>query len=178
MFIQQMFAECWVCEAGRESQASAAGAGGQEAQEREGTALGGGLSVAASARWASLSLRGQMRAMTFIQKVMEARLGNGRIKAVFVEDWPACVLAEDYSDRMSGGGDGNISFTRQGKVWLPEVSDVIDTTCRGADLHVSLTGLACLRGGRELGRGLGNFSGTPGTREQSLLFLQSLPRSA
>lgn len=27
-------------------------------------------------------------------------LGNGRIKAVFVEDWPACVLAEDYSDRV------------------------------------------------------------------------------
>lgn len=76
---------------------------------------------------------------------------------MFVEDWPACVLAEDYSDRMSGGGDRNISFTRQGKVWLPEVSDVIDTTSRGADLHVSLTGLACLRGGRGAWQGAGEF---------------------
>lgn len=35
VFIQQMFAECWVCGAGREGRALAASVGGQEAQ-REG----------------------------------------------------------------------------------------------------------------------------------------------
>lgn len=30
----------------------------------------------------------------------DGKFGNSRIKAVFVEDWPACVLAEDCSARV------------------------------------------------------------------------------
>lgn len=74
---------------GREGQASAAGAGGREALYEGGHNPERRLRVAVSARWARLSLSGQMRDVTFIQNVMgSSGLGSDWIRAVFVEDWP------------------------------------------------------------------------------------------
>lgn len=79
MFLQQMFA---VYGTGREGQASAAGAGGQEALYEGGHSPERRLRVAVSAS-------GQMRDVTFIQNVMgSSGLGSDWIRAVFVEDWP------------------------------------------------------------------------------------------
>lgn len=101
VFIQQMFAECRVCGAGRESQASAAGAGGQEAQDEGGHSPGRRAQCGSQCQVGKTQPQGTHESYDlYSEGDGKLGLGNSRIKAVFVEDWPACVLAEDYSDRV------------------------------------------------------------------------------
>lgn len=75
-----------------------------------------------------------------------------------------------------GGGDRNISLPGKRKCGSREDGDVIDTTCREEPSKLCLPDWPHWPVRREeaLGRGLGNFSGTPGTGEQSLFSLPSL----
>lgn len=80
-----------MCGAGREGQASPAGAGGQEA-EYEGGQGPGRRAPRGSQRQVGRTQpqRTDERDVTFIQNVMgSSGLGRDGIKAVFVEDWPA-----------------------------------------------------------------------------------------
>lgn len=68
---------------------------------REGTALGGRAQRGSQCQVGKTQPQGTDESYDlYSEGDGKLGLGNGRIKAVFVEDWPACVLAEDCSDRV------------------------------------------------------------------------------